>query len=52
MKSCEAYGEIRTGGLDVITKKSCEAYSEIGQDCYEVIGQTRKVYTYVYFSTK
>ena len=41
MKSCDAYGEIRTGGLDVITMKSCEAYGEIrtgGQDCYEVVG--------------
>ena len=41
MKSCDAYGEIRTSGLDVITMKSCEAYGEIktgGQDCYEVVG--------------
>ena len=41
MTSCDAYGEIRTGGLDVITMKSCDAYGEIrtgGQDCYEVVG--------------
>ena len=42
MMSCDAYGEIRTGGFDVITMKSCEAYGEIrtgGQDCYEVVGR-------------